>query len=90
VSAVGQASGRKASSSFFEKKEPKKLFSTLGDASDHAVGEAIQLFACLPCPKHPMGPQTAAHQSRPKPNGKKFFWFFFFKKKNCLPSYHLP
>jgi hypothetical protein len=37
----GKASGRKASSSFFEKKEPKKLLPTLGGISTSRHGASL-------------------------------------------------
>jgi hypothetical protein len=68
---------RKASSSFFEKKEPKKLFSvwlrfaaTLGSLRPDCVFAARRRWNGRSDPRAPME--------------KSFFGSFFSKKKNCL------
>jgi hypothetical protein len=70
------------SSSFFEKKEPKKLLSVLASVR----GKARQFEAAMRVRVEPVEDLTGlgAHRA---PGGEKFFWFFFFKKRTaCLPA----
>jgi hypothetical protein len=61
---------KKASSSFFEKKEPKKLLLAWRPLHDNARHH-----------KHALGPQTAAPLRKPGQMDKSFFGSFFSKKE---------
>jgi hypothetical protein len=92
---VRQAEG---SSSFFEKKEPKKLFPVQVRVARTAVStRLIAPHLRRRASLHPgsfrkrsFRPQTARPRREPKPNGEKFFCFFFFKKRRLFPSRHVP
>jgi hypothetical protein len=92
---------KEGSSSFFEKKEPKKLLSIWRFGNPHTRHCELRaapsparlrsnplLYLLLQLrPKYPLWPQTAEPRPEPTPNGQKFFWFFFFKKRTaCLTA----